>query len=280
LSSAAAETLHEIEGLSVSVNWKLSLTGYDQSGRPFSRDPDRAMRLYISSKGNVFIFPAESNRWNNVPTVSAVNQAVDLHDDQMMAWSMIGGHLTNIIKEVQGHALFTITIDPAALTSSFDERIQPDPQTGTVVVNVNHQIFRLESPKVITSACTVKRGNIFAPRRNRKRSMRSGARLLAELLAVESKTLCTGGGRNRRRLRYSRGCGGRRLRFRGPGRTRARPWLWRFRARSRLEHILRQREISGRDNAARRQRQGAEERQCVSPHGHIHCPDFTSICEL
>ena len=164
---ASAESLEDIKGLSVTASWTQAETGYNEFGVRFRLPRDRSIRLYVSTKGNVFEYPAESNNWRYGPTVSAVDKATDLSSGhwgqgQMTVWAMMDGHLKKIAKAIQGFSVLTVAIDPARLSCTFDAQINPDPQTGRFASDLTGPVIQLEALQVISSSCAVKRGNIFA----------------------------------------------------------------------------------------------------------------------
>ena len=81
----------------------------------------------------------------------------------MIAWTMMNGHLTRINQLIHGYTVATIAIDPLRLTCTFDHQYQPDPQTGTMVTNATGEPVQIESYKVTSYSCDVKKGNVFAP---------------------------------------------------------------------------------------------------------------------
>jgi hypothetical protein len=162
-----AESLDDIKSLSVTVSWTQAETGYNEFGVRFRLPRDRSIKLYISSKGNIFEYPAASNNWRYGPTVSAVDKATDLisghwGQGQMMVWAMMDGHLKKIAKAIQGFSVLTVAIDPARLSCTFDAQIKPDPQTGMYATDLTGPVIQLEALEVISYSCTVKKGNIFA----------------------------------------------------------------------------------------------------------------------
>jgi hypothetical protein len=162
-----AESLDDIKGLSVVVSWRQEETGYNEFGARFRLPKDRSITLYISSKGNVFEYPAESNRWRYGPTVYTVDKATTWSSGhwgqgQMMVWAMMDGHLAQIAKGVQGFGVLTVAIDPARLSCTFDAQVKPDPQTGMYATDLTGPVIQLEAVKVTSYSCSVKRGNIFA----------------------------------------------------------------------------------------------------------------------
>ena len=168
ITASRAETLRDIEGLSVTVDWTQAAWGWawynnQPQASPINGTANRSLRLYISSKGNIFEYPAEANNWKYGPTASAIDKAVDLKSGMLMAWTMVDGHLTKIIKGLQGFAEYIIAIDPARMTCSIDMQAVPDPQTRKVVTNLNGYPVLTEGIKVISYSCKVIKGNIFAP---------------------------------------------------------------------------------------------------------------------
>jgi len=108
-AQARAETLDEIKGVSVIVSWRQAETGYNEFGVRFRLPRDRAIKLYVSSKGNIFEYPAESNNWRYGPAVYAIDKATltpsgHWGQGQMTVWTMMDGHLTRVTKAIQGFA--------------------------------------------------------------------------------------------------------------------------------------------------------------------------------
>jgi len=160
-----AETLDEIKGLSVTISWAQHVVGtvHDVSGlRHLDTNNNRSISIYISTKGNVFEYPAESNKWNFGPTVTSINQAGSLGNDQMMAWTMTAGHLNKVIKAIRGFVEYRIAIDPYKLSCTFDLKMYPDPQTGTMISNSVGTQLDAVTLQMIGCSCTVKKGNVFA----------------------------------------------------------------------------------------------------------------------
>ena len=157
-----AETLAEIENLSLVVNWTQHSTGIDPSGRPFSGNSQWTTRLYISSKGNVFSSPAETNRINPGPRVFAVGTTTDQGGGYAVTWAMADGHLTQTSKYPQGSTDLVFAIDPAHMTCVFELRRHPDPRTGLITPRTSAGTVQLRSIETLSSSCNVTRGNIFA----------------------------------------------------------------------------------------------------------------------
>jgi hypothetical protein len=169
---ANAETLEQIKGLSVKVEYKVQAIRVDDAGRRFNMTADAAIHFYLSTKGNLFLYPggatihqdsAPDVRAEGGPTVMPIDKAGEQKFGQMNAWTMMNGHLTNIIKFIRGYAVTTVAIDPERLTCTFDRQYQPDPQTGTVVSNLTGPATQIEGYKVASYSCAVTRGNVFAP---------------------------------------------------------------------------------------------------------------------
>lgn len=159
-----AETLAEIEGLSLTVNWAQRFEGFDPSGRPFTNTLQRTTRLYISTKGNVFVYPAASNPGNYLgPQVFTMGTTTDRGDGDAVTWSMADGHLTRVNKHAQGATYLVYVIDPVRLTCTFAERDRVDPQTGFATRRMpNGTAVQIRSTDTLSSTCTVTRGNVFA----------------------------------------------------------------------------------------------------------------------
>jgi len=157
-----AETLAEIEGLSLVVDWTQRVTGQDPSGQYFTNDSHSTHRYYISSKGNVFDYPASSNPANRGPQVFAVGRTQDRGNGFTVSWSMTDGHLTTVLKYPQGSTDHILAIDPLHLTCALEIRHHYDPQTGLLTPQTPAGVFKLRAVETLTSSCAVKRGNIFA----------------------------------------------------------------------------------------------------------------------
>jgi hypothetical protein len=159
---ARAETLAEIEGLSLTVNWMQRAQGADPSGHYTFRDTPWSLRLYISSKGNVFVYPAATNGINPGPQVYTIGAVEDHGDGYAVTWAMADGHLTDFIKYAQGATDVVFAIDPARLTCSFELRHHYDPQTGLITPRGPNGVYRMRLIETRSSSCAVTRGNIFA----------------------------------------------------------------------------------------------------------------------
>jgi hypothetical protein len=171
VSPSHAESLQDIEGLSVKIDYKVQATRVTPTGQLGYMNADVAINFYISSKANIFLYPSgasiQSDTGNEVkaqggPTVIAIDKAGEQKYGQMNAWTMINGHLTNIIKFVEGYAVTTIAIDPARLICTFDRQYYSDPKTGRVISNLTGPPVQIQSYKVTSYTCTVKKGNVFA----------------------------------------------------------------------------------------------------------------------
>jgi len=169
ISRVQAETLQDIEGLSVKVDYHVQFTTpVDQTHRIGTADV--AIHFYISSKGNIFLYTGKASIYSGGEEtdvggrrrVVAPDQAGEQQFGQLDAWTMMNGHLTQIIKFIHGYAVTTIAIDPSRLTCTFDRQYQPDPQTGTIVSNTSGRPVQIESYKVTSYSCDVKKGNVFA----------------------------------------------------------------------------------------------------------------------
>jgi hypothetical protein len=170
-SPVYAEPLEQIEGLSVEVSWTQWWSGWHlQRGRfDEGATTNRSLRLYISTQGRVFEYPAESNTWAYGPTVFTLDQAKPLPHDQAMTWTMMNGHLTKIFKLIEGFSEQTISIDPVTMTCTFALQQHSDPKTGRVISYLNAPGSLLDEPlqtkssKIASHACKLTRGNVFAP---------------------------------------------------------------------------------------------------------------------
>ena len=169
IAPANAETVQDIEGLSVVVIYKVQFTSFNQFGQRYTGNADAGMRFYISTKGNIFLHGSAvvsrggyDVRLGGNPTVFALNRAKQEKYGQTTEWTMMNGHLTQTTKLVRGVAVSTIAIDPARLSCTFDRQYRSDDQTGTIVSNTTGQPMQIEAYKVTSYSCEVKRGNIFA----------------------------------------------------------------------------------------------------------------------
>jgi hypothetical protein len=160
--SSRAETLADIEGLSVVINWTQRVTGENETGRYIYGDSSWSHRYYVSSKGNLFDYPAVSNRINPGPQIYAIGATKDLGDGYAVSWSMTDGHLTGIAKFPQGSSDLIISIDPSHLTCALEFRRHYDPQTGFMTPRTPAGVLKLREIDTLSSSCAVQRGNIFA----------------------------------------------------------------------------------------------------------------------
>jgi hypothetical protein len=169
--TSRGETLDELKGLSIWVRWTYTwLNRIPPESRWVKLTGQRqALRVYISTLGNIF---SEQDATNDADhTARAFNKvtlgkAASRKDGVLLyTWAFVDGHLTQILQETKGIRVYTLEIQPAALTCRFFARDEPDKVTGEFIVPSPNGPWQLEIQhrEVETSSCVVQRGNIFIP---------------------------------------------------------------------------------------------------------------------
>jgi hypothetical protein len=81
----------------------------------------------------------------------------------MGAWTVEGGNLTQIKRQIEGFIVLSIAVDPSRTTCTYAVATQPDPTTHRVVRQWLHGwTTEVVSLTARSSTCTIKKGNIFA----------------------------------------------------------------------------------------------------------------------
>jgi hypothetical protein len=166
-SPALAVTLSDLEGYSIEVNATRA-----EVFQPDSEKHNRSQlqitinhRLYISTNGNIFDYSkASSGQYANQGShVLSFDKAVTVNRGRMKAWTIDQGSLTLLVHAMEGFVIHTISVDPSKSTCTFAETTRPEPSTGRLVVEkMNGHVSQVISFTLISSACTIKKGNIFA----------------------------------------------------------------------------------------------------------------------
>jgi len=166
-SPALAVTLSDLEGYSIEVNATRA-----EVFQPDSEKHNRSQlqitinhRLYISTNGNIFDYSkASSGQYANQGShVLSFDKAVTVNRGRMKAWTIDQGSLTLFVHAMEGFVIHTISVDPSKSTCTFAETTRPEPSTGRLVVEkMNGHVSQVISFTLISSACTIKKGNIFA----------------------------------------------------------------------------------------------------------------------
>lgn len=166
-----AANLDELKGLSIEISYSLNATFRSRSN-PAALDPpitqQSVIQLYISYNGNVF----EDRRFSPNPKVTRQWQAITPLNraaksrpdiDQLQTWTLEDGQLVKVIKLPEGFEVSTISVDPARLSCSFDNRLVSDPATGRIVVSsaVDNLRSEIYSRTTIVQFCKVVKGNVF-----------------------------------------------------------------------------------------------------------------------
>jgi hypothetical protein len=170
LAPARGETLEQIEGLSIVASWKPQFNYINGAGKSGIGNAESQAHFYISTKGNIFFYhsfvlnPGQAEQhFGGSPRILPIDKAGSVHGGkEEEAWSVINGHLTQIISFVRSFGVTTFMIDPVRLTCTFDKQFQPDPQTGTTVTAITGERVQILNYKVVSYTCDVKRGNVFA----------------------------------------------------------------------------------------------------------------------
>ena len=166
-SRAFAVTLDDLKGYSIEVNatraeiFQPDNTKYNKSEVTITINH----RLYFGVNGDIFDYSKASSGIyaNQSSHVSTLNKATTVTRGRMKAWTIEGGRLTLLVHVIEGFVIHSISIDPSKSTCSFVETTQPDPATGRLVVQkMNGHTSQVISFTTTSSACVIKKGNIFA----------------------------------------------------------------------------------------------------------------------
>jgi hypothetical protein len=164
---ASAVTFDELRGYSIEFHNVHNVVWKHSQGRddPISNDVHGGRQIYVSLAGRIFdygelsagAFGSQDRR------VVAPDAAAPANRQRMIAWTIEGGNLVGISREIEGFFVRTVTVDLARMTCILTLTAKPDPATGrTVVMKLNGYRDEVVSMTTRSADCTIKRGNIFA----------------------------------------------------------------------------------------------------------------------
>lgn len=159
-------TLDDIKGYSIEV--KATRTEIYRSDPSATYDIHE--RIYIGVDGDVFTDLSISNASGRVvynPLLVAHLGKANFFktDPRVTAWDFEGGHLTAIVREVEGFFVRTFTVDSSRTSCTYALSIQLDPTTGRYIVprfQPGGKTIEIVSYTIGAYTCIVKQGNIFA----------------------------------------------------------------------------------------------------------------------
>jgi len=155
----------DFRGLSIEVEF-YTVTTFKKAGDPVKTTvPERReLRFYIGTKGTVFQY---SNVWSKKYTYMAVmplgHAAAAGLGSQMIAYAVINGNITKLVKQVHGIEEQTIAVDPGSDKCRFSIASQPDSSGKIVSIDpISHKEYEQISRTLLSYTCTVKNGNVFS----------------------------------------------------------------------------------------------------------------------
>jgi hypothetical protein len=155
----------DFRGRSIEVEY-YTVTTFKKAGDPVKTTvPERReLRFYIGTKGTVFQY---SNVWSKKYTYMAVmplgHAAAAGLGSQRIAYAVINGNITKLVKQIHGIEEQTIVIDPGANKCRFSIASQPDSSGKIVSIDpISGKEYEQLSRTLISYTCTVKNGNIFS----------------------------------------------------------------------------------------------------------------------
>lgn len=169
-SRAYGLTLDDLKGYSIEVTATTTLVNSDSTcGRslhiPCSAEATVNSQIYIGQRGNIFVYTNidAGDATEHTKGVNLPDRASDLTRGQMGAWTVEGGNLTHIRRQIEGYFISTIAVDPSRTACAFTTTMQPDPTTHRLVRQwVHGWITEVVSMNARTAKCTIQKGNIFA----------------------------------------------------------------------------------------------------------------------
>ena len=148
----------DFRGLSIEVEF-YTVTTFKKAGDPVKTTvPEkRELRLYIGTRGTVFQY---SNVWSKKYTYMAVmplgHAAAAGLGSQMIAYAVINGNITKLVKQVHGIEEQTIVVDPGADKCRFSIASQPDSSGKIVSIDpISHKEYEQLSRTLLSYTCTV-----------------------------------------------------------------------------------------------------------------------------
>jgi hypothetical protein len=170
--SAHSETLEELKGLSIAVTWTYAqVDRHPPDVRWVTRTGIRQRLLvYVSLRGNIFHEQVAINDEGHEArgfSKTTIDKASSRGHDLLESWTLLDGHLTQILQEPKGIRIYTLAIDPTKLTCTFYAKDEPDQSTGEFFVFSPHGPWEVEiqQRRIENATCSVKRGNLFIPDR-------------------------------------------------------------------------------------------------------------------
>jgi hypothetical protein len=155
----------DLKGLSVDIVY-FTQTTYKKQDEPVRTTvPERrVLRFYISTKGKIFQYSSVWSEKYNFMTVLPLGHAAAAPKTRgMVAFAIINGKITKLIKEIHGLEEQTITISPDAGACELSLAFHPD-STGRIVSidPISKKEYEQLSRNLLSYKCDVKRGNIFS----------------------------------------------------------------------------------------------------------------------
>lgn len=167
-SNSEATSLDDLKGYSIEITATVNLVNTPATCSkpvPCSASATTRQQIYIGKSGHIFVYTNidAGDATEHTQGVNSPDAAKDLTRGQMGAWTVEGGNLTHIRRQIEGFFVSTIAVDPGRTTCTFAVAIQPDPTTHRLVRQwVHGWITEVVSLTVRSSTCTIKPGNIFA----------------------------------------------------------------------------------------------------------------------
>jgi hypothetical protein len=157
--TALAASADDLKGLSIEVDWTAETT-FIRDGVTRSKTDQRSVHLYVGQRGHIFRYGGFGG--NRDKSVTSFNQARTYLPNQMAAFTIVNGNLTQIFKLTKGFAVQTITVNPSLDACSFSEIYKPGADGKMMGFDpVTQTPFELVSRTVRSYTCTVKKGNVF-----------------------------------------------------------------------------------------------------------------------
>jgi hypothetical protein len=169
-ATSESATLENLKGLSIEIRFTFHVVYRTSDGS--LRGPvrqDGISRIFFSSKGNIFEAdelspnPLVTRKWQKItPFDRAAGARPDI--DSLQAWTINNGNLTKITQIAQGFMIVTIAVDPIGMSCTYENRLEPDANTGKTFVYslVDNRPSEIDSRSVASYTCRVVKGNIFA----------------------------------------------------------------------------------------------------------------------